>query len=187
MSALSFNIVPSPDSNDHQVRILVDGADLLGDEYLGLDPVDFFAQFNAPKDTLLVGRCICGVIGCGDYLLDVRRSDTVEWIARDVVARFNAEDYDRVLSAASNDHSWETQGRRIERLINAEHAGAITTDGYDFDWASTRFKPGVLTLHFVKNIGLPTYAYRLVDLSWDGCTDESALRAARRYCAEQCD
>jgi hypothetical protein len=46
---------------------LVDGQDFLGDQYLGLDPPEFFAQFDSPKDYLAIDRCTCGVVGCGDY------------------------------------------------------------------------------------------------------------------------
>jgi hypothetical protein len=188
MNTLSFDIRPSEESNDHQVRILVDGQDFLGDQYLGLDPPEFFAQSNAPKECLLIGRCKCGVVGCGDYSVSIQRSASVEWIVGDVViAQFDADEYDHAISAAANDHSWETQGRRIERLIGAQLAGVATSDGYQFEWASTRFKPGALTLHLVKDKGLPTYAYRLVDVSWDGRTDESALQAAKRYVIEHCD
>lgn len=187
MNTLSFDIRPSEESNDHQVRILVDGKDFLGDQYLGLDPPEFFAQFNAPKEHLLIGRCTCGVVGCGDYPVSVLRSTSVDWVVGGVViAQFDLHEYDRAISTAANDHTWETQGRRIERLVGSKLAGAVTTDGYDFEWASTRFKPGALTLHFVKDKGLPTYAYRLVDVSWDGRTDESALQAAQRYVAEHC-
>jgi hypothetical protein len=187
MSTLSFDIRPSEESNDHQVRILVDGQDVLGDQYLGLDPPEFFAQFNAPKEHLLIGRCTCGVVGCSDYSVSVRRSASIDWIVGDVViARFDADEYGRTISAAANDHDWETQGRRIERLIGSQLAGTVTTDGYDFEWASTRLKRSALTLHFVKDKGLPTYAYRLVDISWDGRTDESALQATRNYAAEHC-
>jgi hypothetical protein len=62
----------------------------------------------------------------------------------------------------------------------------MTTVGYDFEWASTRFKLGALTLHLVKDKGLPTYAHRLVDISWGGRTEESALQAARQYRTEHC-
>ena len=38
----------SPESNDHQVRFLVDGADILarsaGGPYVGIDPPEFFQQ-----------------------------------------------------------------------------------------------------------------------------------------------
>lgn len=187
MNTLSFDIRPSDESNDHQVRILVDGQDILGDQYLGVDPPEFFAQFGTAKDYLLIGRCTCGNVGCSDYPVRVSRSDSVAWVVGDVViAQFDVDQYDRAISAAANDHTWEPQGRRIERLVDLQLSGAVTTDGYGFEWASTRYKPGALTLHFVKDKGLPTYGYRLVDVSWDGRTDESALRAARLYRAEHC-
>lgn len=105
---------------------------------------------------------------------------------RVVVACFERTDYDLSVSSAAEDYSWESQGRRIERLVGAQLHGAVTTDGLCFEWASTRCKPGALTLHFAKDIGLPTYGYRLIDISWDGHTDESAVRSARHYRSEHC-
>jgi hypothetical protein len=44
ISVLTFQIEPSTESNDHQVRIQIDAADWLRDEHLGVNPPNFFAQ-----------------------------------------------------------------------------------------------------------------------------------------------
>jgi hypothetical protein len=77
MNTLDFEITPSPYSNDHQIRFFVDGEDWLSDNYLGIDPPEFFAKNNLQSDgQLLMGRCDCGCIGCDDYLVNVERSDS---------------------------------------------------------------------------------------------------------------
>ena len=44
--SLAFAICPSPETNDHELRILVDGDDILArvEDTMGLDPPDFFEQ-----------------------------------------------------------------------------------------------------------------------------------------------
>ena len=81
MNKLSFNILPSPESNDHEIRILINDEDFLGRDYLGLDPPSFFSQYNLDKNgEVMIGRCTCGVEGCGDYSVTVVvNHDNVLW------------------------------------------------------------------------------------------------------------
>jgi hypothetical protein len=44
VNKLSFKILPSPSTNDHELRILIDDQDFLGKDYLGIDPPSFFSQ-----------------------------------------------------------------------------------------------------------------------------------------------
>jgi len=39
VNKLSFKILPSPSTNDHELRILIDDQD-----FLGIDPPSFFSQ-----------------------------------------------------------------------------------------------------------------------------------------------
>lgn len=58
-------MLPNPETNDSEVRILIDDNDFLGNDYLGLDPPVFFDQqtfFQAGE--LMIGRCTCGCEGC---------------------------------------------------------------------------------------------------------------------------
>jgi hypothetical protein len=79
VNTLTFEISPSPSSNDHQVRIRIDGEDWLGGDYLGVDPPRFFAQATLESGgRVLVGRCGCGCEGCDDVHVDmVRRERTL--------------------------------------------------------------------------------------------------------------
>lgn len=72
MNTIAFKILPALESNDHEVRILTDGNDLLGEDYLGLDPPAFFGQSNFfVTGELMIGRCTCGCEGCSDYPVTV--------------------------------------------------------------------------------------------------------------------
>src|SRR5689334_21136408 len=122
MNVLSLNIIPSPISNDHQVRLLIDNEDWLGDEFLGVDPTDFFDQKSFVEGLLLVGRCDCGVLGCENVLIDVTSTnDTVHWKVRSGQERadleFALDAYSEMLERARNDFSWEDANRRTERVI----------------------------------------------------------------------
>lgn len=44
MNSLSFEILANPDTNEHQLRILIDGEDILSRDFLGLDPASFFVK-----------------------------------------------------------------------------------------------------------------------------------------------
>lgn len=152
MNALGFKILPSSESNDHQVRILVDGQDWLGDEYLGIDPPEFFSQGSllAGPFPLLVGRCVCGVVGCGDLLVDVLRDgDMISWTnPAGLRLEFDYSEYTSLIDRASTDFSWEDVNRTAERLVNGEFRGTTLADGNVLDWASARVRPGVMTLSF---------------------------------------
>lgn len=120
ISELALEVRPSPDSNDHEVLVLVDGRVLWGGANMGLDPPTLFEQLSNPRDSLvLIGRCKCGVVGCDDVYARVEHDpDVVRW---------------RV------DHSWEDTKRRAERLVADVLRGCSTHDGYDIAVRSSRY------------------------------------------------
>jgi len=75
MGLLSFKFSASPNTNDHEVRPLVDGMDFLqldDEDLIGLDPPVFFKQDALLNGgTLFVGRCACGEIGCDNRAITV--------------------------------------------------------------------------------------------------------------------
>ncbi len=87
-SSFEIRVLASTDSNDHQVRFVADGEDLIrrfwGD-MLGLDPDDILlrpSQLLATEQphNATIARCCCGVIGCGSVDVQVSRSvNTVLW------------------------------------------------------------------------------------------------------------
>jgi hypothetical protein len=176
MSDLDFKIRPSPETNDHEVRVLVDGRDVLGEDYLGIDPHQFFAQFSNPDaGHLLIGRCRCGEVGCGDYRVSIERGPRdVKWHGT-VDMEFDLAQYEEAVRRASNDFSWEDQKRRAERLTDDILRGCRTPGGFTFGWASARIAPNVIMLSFVRDGD-----QKMLQFTWDGVTDESATRGAER-------
>ena len=174
LSELTFEIRPSPATNDHEVRVLVDGRDILGDQYIGIDPPEFFCQFfQSDTEDLLVGRCCCGVVGCGDCIVTVARDrEVVRWSGHKAFV-FNRTQYDAAVQRAAQDSSWEDSNRRAERLVNDLLRGLRTQDGFQFDWASARMSPNVIKLSFSNDV-----TQKFVEFAWDGKTEESATRAA---------
>lgn len=183
---LGFGIEPSPDTNDDQVRIVVDGRDLLatiGFPRLGIDPPVFFAQVALREGgDLLIGRCDgCGYIGCDDLYVSVEVDDhAVVWRDRRGVSyRFDRERYLQAVAEAASSTDWESVSRRAERLVSQIDYAVIEQTGYRFEWASARIGYGRIVLSFDCE-----GAQRRFDVGWDGCDPEDAARNVRRWIVE---
>jgi hypothetical protein len=182
LQKLGFAFSPSLASNDHQVRILVDEEDWLGDSVLGIDPAEFFAQ---PALTiggeLLVGRCECGCVGCDDVTVRVVRDhDEVKWIdCSTSELTFSTTQFDSAVHRARNDFAWETPNRTAERLAANVLDGIVLQHGFSFQWASTRIRDCVLSLSFLRD-----GVQKIVDLEWDGVRPESASASAKSFLAQ---
>lgn len=179
MNTLTFEINPSPTSNDHEVRILVDGEDWLGDDYLGIDPPHFFAQQSLTSTgELLVGRCACGCEGCDDVWVDMSRNDhEVLWRnAKGLRLHFDRQEYDKLIASAREDFSWEDTNRTAERLVSRLFVGVSIDNGYTLDWASARCLAGMMTLSFSKS-----GTQKLFEFGWDGRSAKDALAGAKRF------
>jgi hypothetical protein len=183
MNSLAFDISPSPGSNDHQVRIVIDGEDWLQGNNLGIDPPEFFAQ-KALRDggELLIGRCDCGCVGCADIRVEVARKEPgISWTVREgIFYFFSAKEYDRTIKAAESDTAWEDANRTAERLVAELFRGATLEDGHIFDWASARIGRGLITLSFSLNKSQKTF-----DFGWDGQNPETALPGAKSFYRER--
>jgi hypothetical protein len=120
MNVLAFNIELSPESNDHQTRIIIDGNDWLGKNYLGLDPPEFFRQKTLFENgELIIGRCDCGVVGCDDVQINTIFSENeVFWVNANEKLSFDKEKFLKLIETASLDFSWEDLGRKVERLVS---------------------------------------------------------------------
>lgn len=180
---LRIAVSASPDTNDHQARLLVDGLDWLGPGQLGLDPVDLRRRLiDVGEGRAIVGRCTCGVIGCGDVQVDVLRSaDNVTWRAGDQTLEFDIADYDAELHRFAHDTSWETLGRTVEREVAALFADTVAEGGRTLDWASTRIRPGAVHLSFSRD-GQPQL---LLEFDWDEVSPDAALERARAFRRER--
>ncbi len=178
LNSIALKITPSLETNDHQVRVWVDGEDLLDDNSLGLDPPEFFRQVSLRTTGLLiVGRCECGVIGCDDTTVEVQRtSKMVSWSnTNGLNLAFDLQTYDSEIRRANQDHSWENVYRTAERLANDELSG-LELDGFQFQWASTRIKPETLSMSFLR-----LDQQRLIEIAWDGISPENARMHARSF------
>ena len=184
MNKLSYKIAPSEFSNDHQVRLLVDESDILGDEQLGLDPIDF-SRFvgSETSGNVLIGRCDCGCIGCDDIAAQVTIGDhTVTWFLLGKTYHFDRGAYETTIGGIVFDHSWEDIGRRVERILTERiHADTRWVKGHTrFDWVSTRCSRHQLTYSFTINGQQITFS-----TGWDGQTEDSAIDANKRILYER--
>jgi hypothetical protein len=170
MNILSLKILPSPESNDNEVRILIDNEDFLGDDYLGLDPPVFFDQTNFDKNgELMIGRCSCGCEGCCDFPVTVKVNESrIIWTDENGLnLTFDKEDYLNTVEIAKNDFSWEDTNRKMERLTKNILRNSETKNNYKFQWASARIKKNKITLSYSKN-----GEQKLFEISWNGQTGE---------------
>jgi hypothetical protein len=158
ITALRIVVRPSPDTNDHEVCLLGDGEDLItrfARGNIGLDPDDILrkpsplaAQWKPHVAT--IGRCDCGVIGCGSVEVTIGRdAERVTWRSESsgIVVQFEVASYDREVARAMADFSWETPDRTTARLIaTAVDRHALAQRGLTFEWASGRLRPHTMSL-----------------------------------------
>lgn len=178
MNKLNIKCVASPETNDHQASILVDGVDWLGDDYLGLDPPRLFQQ-----ETLLcggrtiVGRCNCGCEGCDDVVVDIIiNENVVKWQSpKGYVLTFNRSEYESEISTKSSDFSWEDSNRTAERLVNGVFDSTLLPGGWKYDWSSARMGKGKISLSFTLND-----QQKLIEFGWDSEDPLTAEKRARQ-------
>jgi hypothetical protein len=112
MHFLALQFEASPYSNDHQVRPVIDGIDLLrafADDSLGIDPPQCFRQPALGRGgKLLIGRCSCGDVGCGPVQVDVSAADRhVIWqVETERAYHFELQQYFECFERASLNTTW---------------------------------------------------------------------------------
>jgi hypothetical protein len=184
MHVIDLHFEPSPFSNDHQVRPVIDGIDLLrglADDSLGIDPPQFFRQPALGRGgNLLIGRCSCGDVGCGAVRVDVAVTDRrVTWqFGTERTYHFELQQYLDCFERASLNTTWESVGRTAERLVSSIDFARLSDQGYRFEWASTRITRACVTLCFSKD-GMQ----RLFGVEWDDRRAEDAEQQVRRWTA----
>jgi len=174
-----FRIIvrPSPETNDHEVCLLADDANLVdqfADGLMGLDPDDLLIEpcvlrADSSSRVALIGRCSCGIVGCGSVEVKIQKDgERVIWTAIDSSRniQFEATQYKAEVERALHDHSWETPRRTAARLISqAVDRKSLARRGFEFTWASGRCKDGMMTVSLVLRPG----PYQiLVELAWNG-------------------
>jgi hypothetical protein len=186
-----IEIRPSPETDDHEVRFLAEGEDIIAKYWkvmMGLDPDDILVEpcplrCGSDPHRATIARCGCGVIGCGSVEVEVVRSRTnVEWRwgSPDSTEslKFLARSYDSEVERALNDTSWETPDRTAARLLAGKvDRKALGRYGLSYSWASGRIHERALTV----SLNLEPGPYQvLVHLPWHA---ESPSEIAR-LCAE---
>ena len=192
---LRISVQPSPETNDHEVLLMGDDQDLVarfGDGSIGLDPDDVLTS-PCPlipgmfATECLIGRCDCGVLGCGDVRVTVSlEGELVAWSAvqgtRGPVS-FRLGQYLAEVERALVDHSWETPERTVSRHIRTgvDHQ-RLARSGMKFSWASGRAAAGAITAALCLEPG----PYQvLVRIPWDGSGDAAVVaRSAIALLAE---
>jgi hypothetical protein len=195
MPTLLFRMTASPTSNDHQVRIVVDGTDLVtefGNESLGIDPPVFFRQPALHANgSLALARCGCGVPLCGDTTaVAIHNSDTIVWLGLPKTRFGDSITFDRLqfmdaVRVANADLSWETPERTAERLIAALDMTAPQEAGLTFQWASGRIYSDKITVCYtIQGANAPEHAFDcdyqvLSHLPWDHTDSQAAVRGVK--------
>jgi hypothetical protein len=176
---LTISVSASPSSNDHEARLAIDGKDWLGAEFMGLDPPMLENELLTNRDgSVMVGRCSCGAVGCGDLIVEVTRSkDSVSWSRPETgPVTFDAGQYDAEIARFVQDRTWETLGRAVEREVEQVFSGTLTGDDFSFDWASTRIKNGLVHLSFSKGP-----EQQLFEFGWDEASLQKAIARAEEF------
>jgi len=155
---LRIQVRPSPETNDHEVLLFGDDQNLVerfGDKSIGLDPDEILVKpcplLLLGADDCLIGRCDCGVIGCGDVRVQVSvAEELVRWVAVDGPREpvlFDLQAYTSEVLRALNDHAWETPERTASRLIReAVDRELLHRLGFKLSWVSGRVDPHVMTV-----------------------------------------
>ena len=189
-----IEIRPSPETNDHEVRFVADGVDIIDRhwrEMIGLDPDDILVEpcelrSNTALPAVTVARCSCGVIGCGSIEVGIHRSE--EYILWEYAERRNAhtplrlcflaESYDAEIERALHDHSWETPDRTAARLLaSMVRRDVLARNQLTFSWASGRIQAEAFTISLMLEPG----PYQvLLHVPWSGESPEEIART----CAE---
>lgn len=142
--------------------------------------LEFFAQKPLlGSGTLLIGRCTCGVVGCGDVSASVSRTNSeVEWVTSQTQERFVFElrAYEQSIETGASETSWETIERTAERLVSAIDYSQCLDLGLSFEWASARWGKEKMTLSFLKG-----NKQKLFDVPWNYRDPLEALVAVSNF------
>lgn len=188
LETLSISVRPWPETNDHEVLLRSEEGDLIdrfSDGMIGLDPDDILVEpcpllpGDKPRTTL-IGRCDCGVVGCGSVEVTISTDGrTVSWTTKErtVGVRFDARQYTAEVQRALSDFSWESVDRTAARLISGSvDRDGLADAGLKFAWASGRVAKDTMTIALEYKDGPHQI---LVHVPWQG---EAAQAIAQACC-----
>lgn len=78
---LRIEVRATPETNDHEVRLLADGKSLVdrfSSGLIGLDPDDLLThpsplRAESSSRAVVIGRCSCGIVGGGSVEVEIPR------------------------------------------------------------------------------------------------------------------
>ena len=180
LNTIAFQVIPSPETNDHEVKIFVDGRDYIAQHWpamIGMDPDDVLSYRelsprDEPHDATIV-RCGCGIVGCGSawvriaaegnrIIWDTWRGDASQPPAGTLV--FDRNQYMQAVRDAVEDHSWETPDRTAARILTelVDHR-TLAANNLTYQWASGRLQEATLSI----SLGGPGGCHQiLVHVPW---------------------
>ena len=193
-NVIRFVVVPSPDTNDHEVQIFLDGEDFIRRHWpnmMGMDPDDLLSNRHLlPQDEshrATVVRCGCGEVGCGSasvrisvqddrVIWDEWQGDTGEPAAETLI--FDRNLYLKAVTDAIEDHRWETADRTAARILASiiDHS-ILAENNLDYQWASGRIRDATLTISLRGPEGCHQI---LVHIDWKEQSPEEIAREAAR-------
>jgi hypothetical protein len=192
-NSISFSVFPSPDTNDHEVRLFVDGKPFIAEHWpnmMGMDPDDLLSYRElVPRDPAheaTVVRCGCGIVGCGSAWVRISvEGDRIIWDSWQgdegnppaPALVFARDQYMQAVKDAVEDHSWETPDRTAARILRSlvDHS-VLARSGLNYQWASGRIRDATLTI----SLSSPLSDHQiLVHVPWhQQSPDEIAREAA---------
>jgi hypothetical protein len=183
LSALRLDVRSLAGTNDHEVRPMIDGEDLIATRFPGLVGVDPDDLLIAPSPlrpgaphAVTVARCECGEAGCSRGDLSVRTDgDQVSWLIGARTYRFERGRYLAEIARAEQDTRWETPDRTAARLIrDGVDRRTLAMQGLGYQWSSGRLSRDHLAISLRVDPG-PYQA--LVWVPWTGGASASAMAA----------
>lgn len=161
--SLQITVQPSIETNDHQVRFLIDGDDFIARHWpsmIGLDPDDILTEpsqlrASSTPTTITVARCSCGIVGCDRRVAEILcMPDNVVWRFQSDTSsivhhtyQFDLEMYNSEIERAQYDTLWETPDRTAARLLatTLSHE-TLAANGFTYMWASGRVRDHAFTV-----------------------------------------
>src|ERR1043166_4083055 len=193
-NVIRFLVVPSPDTNDHEVKIYLDGEDFIRRHWpnmMGMDPDDLLSYVHLsapdePHETTIV-RCGCGIVECGSASVRISgEGDHVIWDhwqgetggSPPETLIFDRNQYMKAVRHAIEDRRWETVDRTAARILASivDHS-TLAENNLEYQWSSGRIRDATFTVSLSGPEGCHQI---LIHLDWKEQSPEEIAREAAR-------
>ena len=183
VDSLRLEIAPAQSGagDTFELKVFINGNDVLGEAALGLDPFDVIVPTNhliarPQPHTARIGRCTCGDYECRPIDVTITRDGPQvhwDWLKNkpmDQRVTFAWSQYAGEISRVASDVAWETPERTAGRLVlaGADRAG-LRRQGIELQAAHNDWRdPGVFLVLLVIDSAFEAE----VELPWAGRTPE---------------